>query len=104
MKEIEGDINRWKDVPYPCVERINILKMTALPKAIYRFNAILIQIPLAFFHRIRTNNSKICMKMKKTSNWPSWEKNKAEGIMCPDFKLYYRAAVIKTVTGAKTDT
>ena len=40
MKEIEDDTNRWKDIPCPWIGRISIVKMTILPKAIYRFNAI----------------------------------------------------------------
>ena len=40
MKEIEDDTNRWRDIPCSWVGRINIVKMTLLPKAIYRFNAI----------------------------------------------------------------
>ena len=41
MKEIKEDINRWKGIPCSWIRRINIVKMTILPKAIYRFNAIL---------------------------------------------------------------
>ena len=40
MKEIKDDINRWRDIPCPWTGRINIVKMTILPKAIYRFSAI----------------------------------------------------------------
>ena len=48
-KKKKNDTNRWRDIPCSWIRRLNIVKMTLLPKAIYRFNAILIKVTLAFF-------------------------------------------------------
>ena len=53
MKEIKQDTNKWKAMPCSLTEILNIVKMFILPKAICRFNAILIKIPMAFFYRNR---------------------------------------------------
>ena len=88
-----------RDISCSWVGRINIVKMTILPNTIYRFNVIHIKLPMVFFHRTRTKNFTIHMETQKTtSSQSSLEKEEREWRnQPPDFKLYCKATVIKTV-------
>ena len=101
MNEIK-ELNRWRDIPYSWIRRLNIVKTSDLPYLIYRFNAI----PIKIASSCVVDIGKLILKFIKRGGKkqqpknrianPKLKKNKIKGLTLPNFKTYYKATAIKT--------
>jgi hypothetical protein len=97
-KQIKGDYRRWKDLQCSWIGRINIVKTATLPKSVYMFNAIPINIPMTVITEIENSTLKFIWKQNTmNSQGKNKQKEHCWRYLSTDIKLYYRAIAIQTV-------
>ena len=106
MKELKDDTNRQRNIPCSWIGRINTVKTSRPPKAIYRFNTIPIKLPVVFFRELEQIISQFVWKYKKPKIVKAIlrKKNGTGGINLPDIRLYTKLLSSRWYgTGTKTE-